>query len=150
MPDIERYLNVRNAGSASMGPEGERVSFLMDTTGVSQVWTLDAPGSWPEQRTFYEERISFATWSPERDELVFGMDRGGNERVQFFRLAGDGSTVDPLTDTPEAKHRWGGWDSTGDRFAFTSNRRDESVFDVYVQGREERGDDANLVQEGEG
>jgi dipeptidyl aminopeptidase/acylaminoacyl peptidase len=150
MPDIERYLNVRNAGSASMGPDGERISFLLDTTGVSQVWTLDAPGAWPEQRTFYDERVSFASWSPERDELVFGMDEGGNERVQFFRLAGDGSTVDPLTDTPDAKHRWGGWDSVGERFAFTSNRREESVFDVYVQGRAERGDDAELVHEGDG
>ena len=150
MPDIERYLNVRSAGSASLGPEGDRLSFLMDVTGTSQVWTIDEPGAWPEQVTFEEDSVSFASFSPERDELVFGMDEGGNERVQFFRLAGDGSTVDPLTDTPEAKHRWGGWDSAGDRFAFTSNRREESVFDVYVQGRKERGDDADLIHEGEG
>jgi dipeptidyl aminopeptidase/acylaminoacyl peptidase len=150
MPDIKRYLNVRSAGSASFGPEGDRLSFMMDVTGTSQVWTIDEPGTWPEQVTFEEDSVSFATFSPERDELVFGMDRGGDERVQFFRLAGDGSTVDPLTGMPEAKHRWGGWDSGGDRFAFTSNRRDESVFDVYVQGREERGDDADLIHEGEG
>jgi dipeptidyl aminopeptidase/acylaminoacyl peptidase len=150
MPDIERYLNVRSAGSASVGPDGDRISFLMDVTGTSQVWTIDEPGAWPEQVTFEDDSVSFASFSPERDELVFGMDEGGNERVQFFRLAGDGSTVDPLTDAPEAKHRWGGWDSAGDRFAFASNRRDASAFDVYVQGREERGDDADLIHEGDG
>jgi dipeptidyl aminopeptidase/acylaminoacyl peptidase len=148
--DIERYLNVRNAGGASFGPGGERLSFRVDTTGTNQVWSLSAPGEWPDQLTFYEERVTFADWSPTRDELAFGMDEGGNERAQLFRLAGDGSEVVPLTDMPDAKHRWGGWSSDGDRFAFASNRRDEAVFDVYVQGRDEQGDDAELVWEGDG
>ncbi|WP_205596805.1 S9 family peptidase [Halostella salina] len=148
--DIERYLNVRKAYGASFGPDGERLAFLLDTTGVPQVWTLDAPGAWPDQRTFAEERVTFASWSPERDELAFGMDEGGNERAQLFRLdAGDG-TITPLTATPDAKHRWGGWSHDGERFAFASNRRDESVFDVYVQDRAATGDGAELVHEGDG
>ena len=148
--DIERYLNVRKAYGASFGPDGERLSFLLDTTGVPQVWTVDEAGAWPQQRTYYEERITFASWSPERDELAFGMDEGGNERAQLFRLdAGDGS-VTPLTDMPEAKHRWGGWSHDGSRFAFASNRRDEAVFDVYVQARDGTGEDAELVHEGDG
>lgn len=148
--DIERYLNVRSAGSASFGPDGDRLSFLMDTTGTSQVWTLDEPGSWPVQRTFYEERVTFASWSPERGELAFGMDEGGNERAQLYRLSGDGSEVVNWTQRPGSKHRWGGWSHDGERFAFTSNRRDESVFDVYVQDRDVTGNDAELVHEGDG
>lgn len=148
--DIERYLNVRSAYSASFGPDGERLSFLMNTTGTSQVWTLEEPRGWPEQRTFYDERVTFASWSPERPELIFGMDEGGNERAQLFRLDAETGEIENLTATPDAKHRWGGWSHDGERFAFTSNRRDESVFDVYVQGRDERGDDARLVYEGDG
>ncbi|TMT87546.1 S9 family peptidase [Haloterrigena sp. H1] len=148
--DIERYLNIRSAYGASFGPDGERLSFLMDTTGTSQVWTLAEPRGWPEQRTFYDERVTFASWSPERPELIFGMDEGGNERAQLFRLDAETGEIENLTAMPEAKHRWGGWSHDGDRFAFTSNRRDESVFDVYVQGRDETGEDATLVYEGDG
>jgi dipeptidyl aminopeptidase/acylaminoacyl peptidase len=148
--DFERYLNVRMATGPSFAPDGDGLSFLMDTTGVLQVWTLDEPLAWPNQRTFYDERVSFASWSPERDELIFGMDEGGDERVQLFRLAGDASTVVELTDHPDAKHLWGGWSNDGDRFAFTSNRREEAVFDVYVQDRDATGDEARLVYEGEG
>ncbi|OLZ39681.1 peptidase S9 [Natrinema saccharevitans] len=167
--DIERYLNIRSAYGGSFGPEGDRLSFLMDTTGTSQVWTLEGAREWPEQRTFYDERVTFASWSPERPELIFGMDEGGNERVQLFRLdaetgeienltampdakqrCGSGSRNDPRARIARAKHRWGGWSHDGERFAFTSNRRDESVFDVYVQGRNEYGDDAELVCEGDG
>ena len=148
--DIERYLNVRRASSATFGPGGERLAFRMDTTGTRQVWALDAPGSWPEQLTFYEERVRFVDWSPTREELAFGKDEGGNERNQLFRLDADGESVVQLTEEPEAKHGWGGWSNDGDRFAFVSNRREESVFDIYVQGRDEESDEATLVYEGDG
>ncbi|WP_049907379.1 S9 family peptidase [Halovivax asiaticus] len=148
--DIERYLNIRSAGGASFGPDGDRLSFLMDTTGTSQVWTLDGPGRWPEQRTFYDERVTFASWSPERPELIFGMDEGGNERAQLYRLDAESGRIENLTARPDAKHRWGGWSHDGERFAFASNRRDEAVFDLYVQGRAETGDEATMVYEGDG
>ncbi|SFR37677.1 MULTISPECIES: S9 family peptidase [Halorubrum] len=147
--DIERYLNVRNAGGADLGPDG-RLSFLLNTTGTGQVWSVREPESWPEQHTFFEESVSFVDSSPERAEAVFGMDEGGNERAQLYRLDYESGAITDLTDMPDAKHRWGGWDSSGDRFAFASNRRDEAVFDVYVQGRDETGDDAELVYEGDG
>ncbi len=148
--DIERYLNIRSAYGASFGPDGETLSFLMNTTGTGQVWTLSGPRAWPEQRTFYDERVGFASWSPERPELIFGMDEGGNERTQLYMLDSETGGIENLTAMPEAKHRWGGWSHDGDRFAFASNRRDQSVFDLYVQGREERSEEATLVYEGNG
>ena len=147
--DIERYLNVRSASGADLGPGG-RLSFLLDTTGTPQVWSVDGPLEWPEQHTFYDERVTFVDSSPEYSEAVFGMDEGGNERAQLYRLDFESGRITNLTDRPEAKHRWGGWNGDGERFAFASNRRDESVFDVYVQGRDETGDDAEMVYEGDG
>jgi len=144
--DLERYLTIRSAYGGSLGPDGT-LSFLLDTTGTGQVWTVDEPGGWPTQRTFYDEPVSFASFSPERRELVFGMDEGGNERMQLYRLGMDGERRE-LTARPEAKHRWGGWSHDGEQFAFASNRRDESVFDVYVQGRDSQA--GELVFEGDG
>jgi len=147
--DVERYLNVRNAGGADVGPDG-RLSVLLDTTGTRQVWSLREPEAWPEQHTFFEESVSFVDSAPERSEAVFGMDEGGDERAQLYRLDYESGAITDLTARPDAKHRWGGWDSTGDRFAFASNRRDEAAFDVYVQGRDETGGDADRVFEGDG
>jgi len=145
--DVERYLTIRSAYGATVAPDGT-VAFLLDTTGVAQVWTLEEPGAWPEQRTFYDEPVSFVTASPERPEFVFGMDEGGNERTQLHRLDADG-TVTELTARPDAKHRWGGFSHDGERFAFASNRRDEAVFDIYVQNRD-GADDPQRIYEGDG
>ncbi|MWV65558.1 alpha/beta fold hydrolase [Halorubrum sp. JWXQ-INN 858] len=147
--DIERYLNVRSAGGADLGPDG-RLSFLLDTTGTPQVWSLEGPVEWPEQHTFSEERVTFVDSSPERAEAVFGMDRGGNERAQLYRLDFGSGRVTDLTRRPDAKHRWGGWDGDGERFAFTSNRRENAVFDVYVQDRDGTDGDAERLYEGDG
>ena len=76
--DIDRYLHVRSAYGASLSADGERLAFLENTTGVPQVWTLDSARAWPEQRTFHDERVTFVSWSPTREELVYGMDEGGN------------------------------------------------------------------------
>lgn len=148
--DIERYLNIRSAYGGSFSPNGDMLAFLMDTTGTPQVWTIDGPGRWPVQRTFYDDRVTFADYSPERHELVFGKDQGGDERTQLHLLDTESGAITNLTQRPGAKHRWGGWSSDGERFAFASNRRDESAFDIYVQGREETGTDAELVYEGDG
>ena len=148
--EIERYLNIRSAYGASLSPDDDRLAFLMDTTGVPQVWTVAEPGGWPEQRTFFDERVTFASWSPEREEFAFGMDEGGNERQQLFRYDLPTGEITNLTASIDAKHRWGGWSHDGERVAFAANRRDESVFDVYVQARDATGDDAELVAEGDG
>ncbi|GGM71388.1 dipeptidyl aminopeptidase/acylaminoacyl peptidase [Halarchaeum rubridurum] len=145
--DIERYLNVRSAAGPTVGPDGQ-LAFTMDTTGVAQVWRLDGAREWPTQLSFGEEAVSFASYSPTRDELVYGVDEGGNERTQLYRLAGDGSEALDLTDDPESIHGWGGWSHDGERVAFAANRRDEGSFDAYVQRRDETGDAAELVVDG--
>ncbi|MDQ2071578.1 S9 family peptidase [Haloarcula sp. NS06] len=146
--DLSRYLNVRSAYGSSFAPDGT-LAFLMNTTGVAQLWSLPEPHGWPEQLTFYDDTVSFVDFSPERQELVFGMDEGGNERAQLYRLDANGR-VHELTGMPDAKHRWGGWSPDGERFAFASNRRDEAVFDIYVQDRDATGDDADLIWKGDG
>ncbi|MUV91083.1 prolyl oligopeptidase family serine peptidase [Halapricum sp. CBA1109] len=145
---LERYLNTHSAYGASFGPDGT-LAFLLDTTGAAQVWTLEGPRAWPRQRTFGDEPVGFVSFSPERPEMVFSKDDGGDERAQLFRIDDTGH-VHELTGMPDAKHHWGGWSHDGDRVAFTSNRRDEEVFDVYVQGRADSGEDARLVREGDG
>jgi dipeptidyl aminopeptidase/acylaminoacyl peptidase len=130
--DFARYLKIRGAWGASFSHDGRRVSFLTEITGVSQVWEVGADGpSWPEQLTFYEERVSGAWYSPTEDRLLFAMDAGGNERSQLFLLE-DGEVTD-LTRAPEAIHYPGGFSPDGGRIAYTATRRNGTDFDVFVQ-----------------
>jgi dipeptidyl aminopeptidase/acylaminoacyl peptidase len=130
--EFARYLKIRSAWGASWSPDARRVSFLTEITGVPQVWEVPLEGpSWPEQLTFYEERVSGAEYSPTDNRLLFGMDAGGNERMQLFLLE-DGEVRD-LTRAPEAIHYSGGFSLDGARIAYTATRRNGTDFDVFVQ-----------------
>ncbi|HEX4205873.1 MAG TPA: S9 family peptidase [Ktedonobacteraceae bacterium] len=133
---FERYLNVRSASGASFSPDGQRLSFLTDISGVAEVWNVAisaqaARPSWPEQLTFRGERVSSATYSPKADLLLVAGDIGGNERTQLFLAQGDGSTVDALTNDLTSMHLFGGWSPDGNRIVYSSNERDARFFDVY-------------------
>ena len=129
--EFARYLKIRAAHGATWSPDGRRVAFLTDITGVTQAWELPVEGGWPEQLTFHEERVSGVYYSPTENKLLYSMDVGGNERSQLFLLGG-GEEWD-LTRVPEAIHHFGGFSPDGERIAYTATRRNGTDFDVFVQ-----------------
>ncbi|MGE5653149.1 MAG: prolyl oligopeptidase family serine peptidase, partial [Bacillota bacterium] len=131
--DIERYLNVRNAGSPTWSPDGERIAYLTNITGVPQVWQVGRKGGYPQQITYLRERISLVTYSPRQDMLIYGMDHGGNERQQLYALSMDGSDARDLSGEPEVVHHFGGWSPDGTQICLASNQRHPAFFDIYTQ-----------------
>jgi dipeptidyl aminopeptidase/acylaminoacyl peptidase len=138
---IDRYLNIRSAGSPAFSAQGDRVAFLTNITGTPQVWMVGAGGGWPDQLTYYSDRVDFVSWSPDGTGLVFGKARGGDENSQLYWLAPDGSQVRPLTDNPKIRHNFGRWSHDGRRISYASNKRNPNFFDIYVMdvasGRED-------------
>jgi dipeptidyl aminopeptidase/acylaminoacyl peptidase len=147
---FERYLNVRFAYGPSFSPDGKRLSFLTDITGVDEVWSIPidihaSTPAWPEQLTFRGERVAGATCSPTDDVLLVAADVGGNERTQLYMLSADGSAFTVLTSQPDAIYQFGGWSPDGKRIAYSSNERDGRYFDVYELSLE-TGESRQLLQ----
>ena len=89
-PDISRFLNVRAASSPSLAPDGSQLAFRSSTTGKPQLWVVDATSGWPHQLTFGES-VTFNEWSPTGEWILYGSDRGGNEREGFYLINADGT-----------------------------------------------------------
>jgi len=133
---FERYLNVRNAYGPSFSPDGNRLSFLTDISGVAEVWSvpvdLDASSpAWPEQLTFRGERVSSAIYSPVEPVMLVLADTGGSELDQLYLLSQDGANFHALTDQPEVMYRAAVWSPDGQRVIYASNERDPRYFDIY-------------------
>lgn len=138
---IDRYLNIRAATAPAFSPDGKRVAFLTNITGTSQVWMINAIGGWPEQMTFYQDRVDFISWSPDGAGLLFGKAKGGDENVQLYWMSPDGSEIKALTSDPKVQYNFGGWSRDGKKISYSSNKRHPNYFDVYlmelISGREE-------------
>jgi dipeptidyl aminopeptidase/acylaminoacyl peptidase len=132
LKNIERYLNIRSASGPTYSPLTDDIAYLSNVTGTNQVWKNPARGGYAEQLTFFDDRVQSVRWSPRGDVLLFTRDAGGNERSQFFLMDPDGETIDALTDAPKVIHQFGGFSRDGAWICYSSNQRNERVFDVYV------------------
>ncbi len=133
---FERYLNTRMAYGASFSPDGQRLTFLTNITGVAEVWSvpIDMAATnppWPEQLTFVGDRVGSASYSPVMDTLMVSADVGGSEHMQLYLLSGDGASFTALTGRPQSIYQFGDWSPDGTRFTYSSNERDARYFDVY-------------------
>jgi dipeptidyl aminopeptidase/acylaminoacyl peptidase len=130
--DIKPYLYVKTANTPKYSPDGTKITFISNSTGVPQVWEYIKGTGWPSQVSFTDERIMFVTYISDTNQRIIGMDIGVNERQQLFLLEDDGNLI-PLTDAPDFIHHYGGSSPDGKEIAWSSNRRNPAFFDLYVQ-----------------
>lgn len=130
-PDISRFLNVRAASSPSLAPDGSQLAFRSSTTGKPQLWAVDATSGWPHQLTFGES-VTFNEWSPTGEWILYGSDRGGNEREGFYLINADGTRERELLSPSEAFRSFGGFSADGAKIAYSSTQRNGRDFDIYT------------------
>lgn len=139
---FSRYLNIRMSYFPSFRSDGRKLAFLMDLTGLPQVWQIgltmgNMPGQqpWPEQITFESDRVMGAWFSPASGDnrLVYSRDTGGNENAQLFLLPeGGGREVALTAGWDETMHIPGDWAPCGRSMLVAANRRDSALFDLYL------------------
>ncbi|WP_462409579.1 S9 family peptidase [Neobacillus sp. Marseille-QA0830] len=144
---IQPFLHVRTASNPVYHPDGSRMNFITDFTGLPQVWEVNLTGGWPSQNSFTEERIMFVGYISGSSQRIIGMDAGVNEKQQLFLLKEDGE-LQPQTDSLDHIHHYGGSAPDGSSIAWASNRRHPAYFDIYVQNLETL--EIQLVFQGDG
>ncbi|MCA1597789.1 MAG: S9 family peptidase, partial [Chloroflexi bacterium] len=127
---VARFLNARAAQLPRFSPDGRAGAFVTDITGIQQLWQVPVDGGWPEQLTFSDDRVMLGLYAHDAPDLVFGMDSGGDERQQLFRLRA--GVVTEIDVDPAVMHAIGVISPDDRRVAFSSNRRYPAHFDVYV------------------
>ena len=131
LPDISRFLNVRSAFAPSLSPDGERLAFRTSITGEPQLWVVGASGGWPQQLTF-GEAVTFHQWSPAGDWIIYGVDRGGNEREGYYLITPDGTKERELLAPSEAFRVFGGFTRDGRRIAYATTGESGATFDIHL------------------
>ncbi|MDH4045245.1 MAG: S9 family peptidase [Gemmatimonadota bacterium] len=143
-PDITRFLNVRRAYAPSLAPDGRQVAFRTQISGTPQLWVVDAAGGWPKQLTFGES-VTFHAWSPAGEWIVYGTDRGGNEREGFYLITPDGTTERELLPPSDAFRQFGAFTRDGRRIVYATTARTGVDFDIHLLDVE-RGADREIFR----
>jgi dipeptidyl aminopeptidase/acylaminoacyl peptidase len=130
-PDITRFLNVRTAAAPSLSPDAGRLAFRTQISGAPQLWVVDAQGGWPRQLTFGEP-VTFHAWSPAGDWIIYGADRGGDEREGFYLISPDGTRERELLAPSDAFRVFGDFTRDGRRIVYATTERTGVDFDIHL------------------
>ncbi len=130
-PDILRFLMVQRAWAPSLNPIGSHLAFRSDMSGRPQLWITDTQGVWPVQLTFGES-VTFHAWSPAGDLILYGSDRGGNEREGYFVITPDGTRERELLAPSGGFRVFGGFSPDGARIAYAATSGEDAAFDIHL------------------
>jgi dipeptidyl aminopeptidase/acylaminoacyl peptidase len=130
----DAFVAIGAAAAPAFSRDGQTL-FHLRGSGLPQVWALDLATGADRQLSRHEEKVAFLRRSPVDDRVIYGIDRGGDERQQLLLI--DPTAVPPepraLTTNLAVIHEFGGWSPDGTQIAYAANERDEAHFDVYVQ-----------------
>ena len=129
---FETFLQVRAATGGAFSPDGRTLAFLLNDSGVAQVYLQGAPGAAPVRRSATGDTVRALHWAPDGRRLIFTMDAGGSEREQLYLLDPDGGAPRALTNDPGVIHTFGAWSPDSRRVAFAANSRHPQFFDLHI------------------
>jgi dienelactone hydrolase len=116
---------------------------------TAQLYAVSAPGNALRRLTFLTEPVIDA-WvcpDPDRKILLFTQDSGGDENFRICSLQLDSLRIIQLTHD-SAQNDGVVWSNRGDRFAYSSNRRNNNDFDLYIRAIDHPADSTPIITNG--
>ena len=133
---VARMAKIGRCWSPSFSPDGSRIAFVSDLTGVPQVWTVATEGGWPDLVTALDDQVGSVEWSPAGDVLAVTVAPGGGMNQQIYLVAPAGEGLRPITPGGKDNNWLGGFSRDGALLALASNRDDPRAMDAYVHDLE--------------
>ena len=94
---IEAIASIRSAGGPRFSPDGSRIAYISNASGIPQLWVMNSDGSRQTQVTNLSDPVQSVDWSPTGDWLAYDVAPGGGLNVQLYVSQPDGSEVRRLT-----------------------------------------------------
>ena len=145
---LNQYENVRSAAFQGWLPANKGLLISTRFAEASQLHTVSGPLQARHQITFYDEPVTDAHINPQRNELVFLKDTGGNENSQIYLKDLSTGLTRLLTDG-RARHESPHWNHGGNTLAFSSSMRNGRDTDIYLMHPDDKeAKPEGIIQEG--
>jgi dipeptidyl aminopeptidase/acylaminoacyl peptidase len=128
---VEDFMNTTRIAGASFAPDGRKLLFSSNQTGVFNAYEIPVEGGAPVQLTHSTDNAIFVRgYFPNDERFLYSSDAGGNERSHIYVRERDG-TVRDLTPGDQVRATFSGWAHDDRSFFVATNERDPRFMDLY-------------------
>ena len=145
---VKQFFAIRQISALSISPNSKTIAYITNTDGLPNIWTIPMNGGWTSQITLHDEAVKVLKYSPKKNELIFQSDVKGDENMQIYLIGDKGGEPELLTPGhTDSQVFFIDFNKKGDKFLFTSNKRDKRFFDTYVYDLNERKEECIYTSE---
>ncbi|KFN49495.1 S9 family peptidase [Arenimonas composti] len=129
----ERVTAMASMGAASgarWSPDGTKILFTTNISGVPQVWWIPAEGGYPRMVTQGPDAAQGPRWSPD-GRIAYGVAPGGGYNMALRLTTIDGTGTVAIDDDGDANTFLGDFADDG-RYHFASNARSPDSMDPWI------------------
>lgn len=128
---IEQFYKNENIGGGAFSPDGGRLLFHSNKSGIYNLYEVDVASGEQRQLTTSDKESFFSEgYVPGTTDVLYSADQGGNEINHLYLLSPDG-TIRDLTPGKEEVASFISWSKDKTQLFYASNKRDPQFFDVY-------------------
>lgn len=118
-------------------PQGERVAFVANGSGIPNVWVADTDGGNLRQVTdLQKQQVSGVSWSPAGDTLAVDIAPGGGLNRQIYLMPADGGEMRMITAGGEVNNWLAAWSDDGRYLSYSSSAESENGMDCWIYDAE--------------
>ena len=116
----------------TFSPDGQRIAFISNASGVPNVWVADVDGSGLKQLTDSEDQVGGVSWNPVNDTLAVNIAPGGGMNRQVYLLPAEGGELQMITMGGQVNNWLTGWSDDGRYLSYSSSVENEAGMDCWL------------------
>lgn len=128
---VQALLDVRAPGGGVLTPDGKRLFFSWNVTGVRQVWRLDGPDRFPVQLTGGEDATGVVGVTRDGKTLIISRDQKGEENPGLYTQSVEGGPLQVIQHTPKVQTEAQHLTSDGAHLYFRANDVKPDSYAIY-------------------
>jgi len=131
---VEQFFSTRTLSSFELSSDGEKIFYITNTTGLSQIWSIPVDGGWSNQITIGDQAIKAVVPVPNSKDLLYFSDFNGNEILQIYKVNENGGIVECLTEKySDSISNFCCFNKKGTKFLWSNNQRTKFNFDIFIR-----------------
>lgn len=127
---LDSFLSITSNHSPQADGKGG-VYFISDLRDSPQVFHLEKAKAWPVQVSFFPDGVVYYKVSPDYQKILVGTHQGGDEQYDVYLYEKATRVMEPLLVGKKKRIESVFWKPDSSGFAFTSNERNQTDFDLY-------------------